>query len=123
MPSALSATPAVLTVELDPAGILQTRPPEPLSRDSAELLAAPIADDLRRIIGEEIAEAGLVMPAAMYDLTEILRPGLPMVEALLDIYRGSLRGGPFDPSTTQFHADGSAPSAMARRIRAVAPQM
>lgn len=97
MPSALSATPAVLTVELDPETIMRRRPPEPLSRDNAELLAAPIADDLRRIVGEEIAEAGLVMPAALYDLTELLRPGLPMVEALLDIYRGSLRGGPFIP--------------------------
>ena len=106
MPSALSATPAVLTVELDPSGIMQTRPPEPLSRDSAELLAAPIADDLRRIIGEEIAEAGLVMPAALYDLTEILRPGLPMVEALLDIYRGSLRGGPFEPQLLSLGSSG-----------------
>ncbi|AGY91623.1 hypothetical protein SPICUR_03135 [Spiribacter curvatus] len=97
MASALSATPAVLTVELDPEHIMRQRPPEALSRDNAELLAAPIADDLRRIVGEEIAEAGLVMPAALYDLTELLRPGLPMVEALLDIYRGSLRGGPFIP--------------------------
>lgn len=97
MPSALSATPAVLTVELDPAQIMGQRPPEPLSRDNAEVLAAPIADDLRRIVGEEIAESGFVMPAALYDLTELLRPGLPMVEALLDVYRGSLRGGPFIP--------------------------
>ena len=97
MASALSATPAVLTVELKPEHIMRQRPPEALSRDNAELLAAPIADDLRRIVGEDIAEAGLVMPAALYDLTELLRPGLPMVEALLDIYRGSLRGGPFMP--------------------------
>ncbi|RZU98886.1 hypothetical protein [Spiribacter vilamensis] len=97
MASALSATPAVLTVELKPEHIMRQRPPEALSRDNAELLAAPIADDLRRIVGEEIAEAGLVMPAALYDLTELLRPGLPMVEALLDIYRGSLRGGSFIP--------------------------
>lgn len=97
MQAALSATPGVLTVELEPSAILSTRPPEPLGRDNAELLAGPIADDLRRIIGDDVVEAGLILPAALYDLTEILRPGLPMVEAFLDIYRGSLRGGPFTP--------------------------
>lgn len=105
MSSALSATPAVLTIELEPTAIMQSRPPEPLSRDSADLLAGPIADDLRRIVGESVADAGLIFPAALYDLTELLQPGLPMVEALLDIYRGSLRGGPFEP---QLLAIGSA---------------
>ena len=105
MSSALSATPAVLTIELEPTAIMQSRPPEPLSRDSADLLAGPIADDLRRIVGESVADAGLIFPAALYDLTELLQPGLPMVEALLDIYRGSLRGGPFQP---QLLAIGSA---------------
>lgn len=97
MQGALSATPAVLTVELDPAAAAGGSPPEPLTRDAAEILAGAIADDLRRIVGEEVAEAGLVLPAALYDLTELLRPGLPMAEALLDIYRGALRGGPFAP--------------------------
>jgi len=98
MNHALSATPAVLTVELDPAVPARgQRPPEPLSRDAAEVLAGAVADDLRRIVGEQVAEAGLVLPAGLYDLTELLRPGLPMVEALLDIYRGGLRGGAFTP--------------------------
>jgi len=95
-----------LTVELDPSAILSTRPPEPLSRDNAELLAGPIADDLRRIIGDEVVDAGLIFPAALYDLTEILRPGLPMVEALLDIYRGSLRGGAFTPQLLALGSSG-----------------
>jgi len=106
MQAALSATPGVLTVELEPSAILSTRPPEPLSRDNAELLAGPIADDLRRIMGDEIVDAGLILPAALYDLTEILRPGLPMVEALLDIYRGSLRGGPFVPQLLALGSSG-----------------
>jgi len=97
MSSALSATPAVLTVEIEPEKAIQGRPPEPLSRENAELLAGAVADDLRRIVGEEVANAGLIMPAGLYDLTELLRPGLPMVEALLDLYRGSLRGGAFQP--------------------------
>ncbi|MDR9406141.1 MAG: hypothetical protein RI516_02830 [Spiribacter sp.] len=117
MPSALSATPGVLTVELDPSAIMQSRPPEPLSRDSADLLAGPIADDLRRIVGESVADAGLIFPAALYDLTEILQPGLPIVEAMLDIYRGSLRGGPFE---AQLLAIGSAGGRFPQA--AIAPQ-
>ncbi len=117
MSSALSATPAALAIEITPEAAFSGRPPEPLGRDNAEMLAAPIADDLRRIIGEEIAEAGLILPAAIYDVPEILQPGLPMVEALLDIYRGSLRGGAFQPqllsigsSGGRFPASGIAPT-------------
>lgn len=106
MQAALSATPAALTIELKPEAIMRGRPPEPLNRDAADLLAAPIGDDLRRILGEEVADAGLVMPAALYDLTELLRPGLPMVEAMLDIYRGGLRGGPFQPQLLTIGSSG-----------------
>ncbi len=97
MNSALSATPAVLTVEIDSKLIMAgQRPPEPLSRDAAEALAVAIAEDLRRILGDAVRDVGLIMPAALYDLTELLQPGLPKVEALLDVYRSSLRGGPFE---------------------------
>lgn len=97
MPSALSATPAVLTVELESDAIIGgQRPPAPLTRDNAEILTGRIADDLRRILGEGVAGGGLIVMGALYDLTELLRPGLPMTEALLDLYRGSLRGGPFE---------------------------
>lgn len=97
MDSALSATPAVLTIEMDSRLIMSgQRPPEPLSRDAAEVLAAAIAADLRRILGDVVRDAGLILPAALYDLTELLQPGLPRVEALLDVYRSSLRGGPFE---------------------------
>ncbi|MGD8429266.1 MAG: hypothetical protein PVH31_02565 [Ectothiorhodospiraceae bacterium] len=98
MQAALSATPAVLTIELDTRALSpKQRPPEPLGRDAAEVIAGSVADDLRRIVGETVADAGLILPGALYDVTEVLRPGLPMVEALLDVYRGSLRGGPFEP--------------------------
>lgn len=98
MHAALSATPAVLTVELPEAAVIRReRPPEPLSRDMAELLGQAVAADLHRILGDAVTDAGLVVTAALYDLTEILQPGLPMTEALLEVYRGSLRGAPFEP--------------------------
>jgi hypothetical protein len=97
MHSALSATPAVLTIEIDPKWIMAgQRPPEPLSRDAAEVLAAALAADLQRILGDGVREVGLVVPAAIYDITELLQPGLPKVETMLDVYRSSLRGGPFE---------------------------
>lgn len=96
MQAALSATPAVLTVELDPETIKDQPPPPALTRDGAEFMATAIANDLQRILGEEVRQGGMILLGALYDLTEILRPGLPVVEGLLDYYRGSLRGGPFE---------------------------
>lgn len=117
MQAALSATPAALAVELNPASILKATPPEPLTRENAELLAAIIGEDLQRILGQDIAQTGMVMPAGLYDLTEVLRPGLPMVEMMLDLYRGSLRGGAFAP---QLLALGSSGGRFA--LPALAPQ-
>lgn len=114
---ALSATPAALAVEIDPSIALHNLPPEPLNRESAEILANVIADDLRRILGDEVMQAGMVVPAALYGITELIRPGLPMVELMLDLYRGSLRGGLFEP---QLLALGSAAGRFA--LPALAPQ-
>lgn len=98
MSAALSATPAVLTVELPQETIGSGQlPPEPLSRDAAEILGQTMAADLHRILGDEVRTAGLILTGALYDLTELLQPGLPMAEALLEVYRGSLRGGAFTP--------------------------
>lgn len=107
MTESLSATPAVLTVEIavDQAAA-GARPPEPLSRDAAEVLAGAVAADLRRILGERVHSAGLALPGALYDLTELLRPGLPLVEGLLDVYRGSLRGGPFEAQLVALGSSG-----------------
>jgi len=107
MQAALSATPAVLTVELSPEAIAEgQRPPEPLSRDGADVLAGAVADDLRRALGDRISDAGLIVPGALYDITELLRPGLPMAEMMLDVYRSSLRGGPFQPHLLAIGASG-----------------
>lgn len=97
MQSALSATPAVLTVELEPEAIVDQAPPPALTREAADVMARAVANDLQRILGEEVTTGGLILLGALYDLTELLRPGLPVAEGLLDYYRGSLRGGAFEP--------------------------
>jgi len=96
MQSALSATPAVLTVELEPEAIAHNTPPPPLTRDGADVMATAVANDLQRILGEQVRGGGMILLGALYDLTELLRPGLPIAEGLLDYYRGSLRGGAFE---------------------------
>lgn len=94
----LSATPIVLTVEI---GIQQVlggeRPPAPLTRQQADELLDAVAADLAAIVGDGLDAYGLVLPGALYDITELVRPGLPMVETLFELYRGSLPPGQFLP--------------------------
>ncbi|NLO80198.1 MAG: hypothetical protein GX093_07820 [Xanthomonadaceae bacterium] len=112
----LTATPIALTVELDLAAVSAgMRPPPPLTKQHAGILADAIAADLARIVGERIQACGLVISAALYDLTELLRPGLPWVEILLEIYRGSCAGRGFVPQVLALGGDADFP------IQALAP--
>ncbi len=87
----------LLAIELDPhrsdpAGV----PPAPLSVAAATALAGHLAKDLNHIL-DGIAHLGLILPGALYDQTEILRPGLPLIGALAELYHGSSRGSTFAP--------------------------
>jgi hypothetical protein len=87
----------LLAIELDPQltdpdGV----PPEPLRVAAATALAGHLAKDLDRIL-DGIAHLGLILPGALYDQTEILRPGFPLIQALTELYRGSSRGAGFTP--------------------------
>ncbi len=87
----------LLAIELDPQRTDPTgAPPEPLTVAAATALAGHLAKDIDLILGG-IAHLGLILPGALYDQTEILQPGLPMMSALADLYRGSNRGKPFTP--------------------------
>lgn len=113
----LSATPIALTVELDLAAVnAGLCPPPPLSREQAGYLADAIAADLARILGSDIHSCGLLVPAALYDLTELMQPGLPWVEVLLEIYRGSLSSTNFIPQVIGIGGSDSFP------VAALAPQ-
>ncbi len=102
--SALGHYAGLLVIELDPqeadpSGI----PPAPLSVAAADALAGHLAKDLNRIL-EGIDQLGLILPGALYDQTEILQPGFPLIEALADLYRRSLQGG-FTPSVIALGSD------------------
>ncbi len=87
----------LLAIELDPQRADPTgTPPAPLSVAAATALAGHLAKDLASILGD-IAHLGLILPGALYDQTEILRPGLPLLSALAELYRGSGRDSTFAP--------------------------
>lgn len=93
----------LLAIELDmqdnPGGI----PPAPLNVAAAAALAGHLAKDLNLILGD-IEQLGLILAGALYDQTEILQPGFPLLEALADLYRRSLQGG-FTPSVVALGSD------------------
>lgn len=97
MQNQVAAVPAVLTVELDLDTVTQgARPPAPLAWEEADRLAWALAEDLQRILGS-LHDYGFVVLGGLYDLTEVLRPGLPMVDILSELYRRSLPDTRFQP--------------------------
>jgi len=89
--------PGLLAIELDPQRSDPTgAPPEPLSVAAATALAGHLAKDLNHIL-DGIEHLGLILPGALYDQTEVLRPGLPLIVALAELYHGSSRGSAFEP--------------------------
>ncbi|MBK8537040.1 MAG: hypothetical protein IPL59_19260 [Candidatus Competibacteraceae bacterium] len=97
----------LLAIELDPQRSDPTGvPPAPLSIAAATALAGHLAKDLDRIL-DGIAHLGLILPGALYDQTEILRPGLPLIEALAALYNGSsrARGTAFTPQLIALGTD------------------
>lgn len=114
----LSATPVALTVEMPLDEVLKgSPPPAPLTPEQAEELLACLTQDLARILEQPLEGFGAVMPGGLYDITEILRPGLPMVETLFELYRGGLRQGGFVPQLMAIGGhDGGFP------VEAIAPR-
>ena len=87
---------AVLVVELDPQRPeSRGRPPAPLDRPHAEALARHIAGDLSGLYSG-LENMALILTGALYDQTEVLRPGFPLTRALEDVFRGTLGQG-FQP--------------------------
>ncbi len=97
MQNRVSAIPAVLTVEVELDSVSRGQiPPPALDSDAGEGLSWSIADDLRRVTGE-LERFGLVVLCGLYDTTELLRPGLPVADILMELYRQSLPDSRFQP--------------------------
>lgn len=96
-PPELGSCSGALTIELD----LQDPPynpipPAPLDRDTAAGVGSHIASDLNGIL-HGIHHLGMVVPGALYDQTELLRPGFPLLRTLKDLFRGAGRNADFTP--------------------------
>ena len=93
----ISSAVAALTIELAPqriqAGCIV---PEPIDRAAALRLGESIASDLGAVLGD-VTRYGLVVPGALYDQTELLRPGFPIAGALETVFRGTMRGQGYKP--------------------------
>lgn len=82
----------LLCIELDSQSPNFTdKAPALLSEEAAERLAKQMVDDLNHLLDEGIAPAGLVMVGALYDQTDIFRPGFPLLTALADQMRRAPR--------------------------------
>lgn len=104
-PTELRHHAGLLVLELDPAQADPTGvPPAPLSVAAATALAGHLAKDLAQILGD-INHLGLIVVGALYDQTEILRPGFPLTETLADLYAGSFRKPDFQPQLMALGAD------------------
>ncbi|MBE2294412.1 MAG: hypothetical protein IAF00_05650 [Phycisphaerales bacterium] len=79
-------------------------PPEPLSVAAATALAGHLAKDLDTILNG-IDHLGLILPGALYDQTEILRPGFPLIGALAELYGSSDRERRFKPGLIALGSD------------------
>lgn len=107
MQNQVASVPAVLTVELDLEAVSQgARPPGPLAWEEADRLCWALAEDLQRILGP-LQEYGFVTLGGLYDLTEVLRPGLPMVDILSELYRRSLPDTRFQPQVMAIGTQGA----------------
>ena len=99
----------LLALELDPQRAdFSDVPPEPLSVATATALAGHLAKDLDRIL-DGIHHLGLILPGALYDQTEILRPGFPLIDALTELYSGSDRDRIFKPRLIALGSDTGLP--------------
>ncbi|MDQ5909924.1 MAG: hypothetical protein QG599_2019 [Pseudomonadota bacterium] len=97
----------LLCIELDnqSSQSLDKTPPL-LVREAANALAGHIADDLDRLLDEGIAPAGLVLAGALYDQTDIFRPGFPLLTALADLMRRAPRNNGLPPPRLALGASG-----------------
>jgi hypothetical protein len=105
-PLELHSCSSLLAIELDLSKAPLPPLPLLLSREAAAEMARHIAEDLDAIT-DGIYHVGMVVPGALYDQTELLRPGFPLLKALEDIFFGTVRHGQFVPQLIALGTDES----------------
>ena len=80
--------------------------PPLLGRDLANTLADRVVNDLNRLLDGGIAPAGLALAGALYDQTDIFRPGFPLLTALADLMRRAPRHNGLPPPRLALGASG-----------------
>lgn len=80
-------------------------PPPPVNREAAAAIASRLAADLAGITAG-VEQVVMVIPGALYDQTELLRPGFPLLQALEDVFRGALGTGQFVPQLIALGVEG-----------------
>lgn len=104
-PSALHHYAGLLAIELDPQQPDFTSvPPAPLNVAAATALARHLAKDLDRVL-EGVSHLGLILPGALYDQTEVLRPGFPLTGVLARLYENSSCNQSFTPQLIALGTD------------------
>jgi len=97
MTHAVSALPIALTIEVAFSAAGCDRPQRfMLDQAQASRLGESMAADLTAFIGPLDAH-GLIIPGGLFDLPEILRPGLPVTELLKELYQRGLPDTGFQP--------------------------
>ena len=109
--SELSHYPCLLAIETDATSFhgAGARLPKLPDKTAAEQLIAHIAADLEGLL-PGIRGTTLSTCAAVYDQTQVLRPGYPLFDALQQLLEASYQGQSFQPRLTSFAAaDGRMP--------------
>ncbi len=73
------------------------KPPKALTTDKASILVNTIAANMNMILGD-LDKYGIIVPAALYDQTEILTPGFTVFNYLQEIYVRAQEKEGFTPS-------------------------
>lgn len=96
----------LVAIETDPTRFHGEHPnlPEKLGKQQAEQVLAHLSTDLSRML-PGIRDCAVTMAGALYDQTQLLRPGYPLFNRLESIFTASLAGSGFHPRLLSLGAD------------------
>jgi hypothetical protein len=95
----LAHTRILVTIETDPTRYHgeHAHPPGMPDASGCEQVLAHLATDLARLF-TDIEQCTLTMPGALYDQTQVIRPGFPLLQSLENFAASSRRDSPNQPT-------------------------